>query len=205
MKKNRLMKSILSLSTLVVLAACSIEQNGDIDSESVSGTESIEVISSDMNSTASSSSMGEMMHDDSGEIPEGLLVAENPTYQVGDSVIVNSDHMVGMNGATGVIVGAFDTTVYEVSFNPTNGDARVTNHQWVIQEEITEAKDTKEPLEAGTEVTLEASHMEGMNGATATIESVEDTTVYMIDFEPTTGEDMVRNHKWVTEDELSPK
>ena len=47
--------------------------------------------------------------------------------------------------------------------------------------------------------------MEGMNGATATIESVEDTTVYMIDFEPTTGEDMVRNHKWVTEDELSPK
>jgi hypothetical protein len=205
MKKNRLMKSILSLSTLVVLAACSIEQNGDIDSESVSGTESIEVISSDMNSTASSSSMGEMMHDDSGEIPEGLLVAENPTYQVGDSVIVNSDHMVGMNGATGVIVGAFDTTVYEVSFNPTNGDARVTNHQWVIQEEITEAKDTEEPLEAGTEVTLEASHMEGMNGATATIESVEDTTVYMIDFEPTTGEDMVRNHKWVTEDELSPK
>jgi len=199
------MKSILSLSTLVVLAACSIEQNGDIDSESVSGTESIEVISSDMNSTASSSSMGEMMHDDSGEIPEGLLVAENPTYQVGDSVIVNSDHMVGMNGATGVIVGAFDTTVYEVSFNPTNGDARVTNHQWVIQEEITEAKDTEEPLEAGTEVTLEASHMEGMNGATATIESVEDTTVYMIDFEPTTGEDMVRNHKWVTEDELSPK
>jgi hypothetical protein len=196
MKKNRLMKSILSLSTLVVLAACSIEQNGDIDSESVSGTESIEVISSDMNSTASSSSMGEMMHDDSGEIPEGLLVAENPTYQVGDSVIVNSDHMVGMNGATGVIVGAFDTTVYEVSFNPTNGDARVTNHQWVIQEEITEAKDTEEPLEAGTEVTLEASHMEGMNGATATIESVEDTTVYMIDFEPTTGEDMVRNHKW---------
>lgn len=204
MKKNRLMKGILSLSTLVVLAACSIEQNGDIDSESVSGTESIEVISSDMNSTASSSSMGEMMHDDSGEIPEGLLVAENPTYQVGDSVIVNSDHMVGMNGATGVIVGAFDTTVYEVSFNPTNGDARVTNHQWVIQEEITEAKDTKEPLEAGTEVTLEASHMEGMNGATATIESVEDTTVYMIDFEPTTGEDMVRNHKWVTENELSP-
>ncbi|MFZ2539735.1 MAG: YdhK family protein [Oscillospiraceae bacterium] len=205
MKKNQLMKSILSLSTLVVLAACSIEQNGDIDSESVSGTESIEVISSDMNSTASSSSMGEMMHDDSGEIPEGLLVAENPTYQVGDSVIVNSDHMVGMNGATGVIVGAFDTTVYEVSFNPTNGDARVTNHQWVIQEEITEAKDTEEPLEAGTEVTLEASHMEGMNGATATIESVEDTTVYMVDFEPTTGEDMVRNHKWVTEDELSPK
>lgn len=205
MKKNRLMKSILSLSTLVVLAACSIEQNGDIDSESVSGTESIEVISSDMNSTASSSSMGEMMHDDSGEIPEGLLVAENPTYQIGDSVIVNSDHMVGMNGATGVIVGAFDTTVYVVSFNPTNGDARVTNHQWVIQEEITEAKDTEEPLEAGTEVTLEASHMEGMNGATATIESVEDTTVYMVDFEPTTGEDMVRNHKWVTEDELSPK
>ena len=43
-----------------------------------------------------------------------------------------------------------------------------------------------------------------MQDATATIESAEDTTVYMVDFEPTTGEEMVRNHKWVTEAELSP-
>ena len=165
MYKNRLIKSILGLSTLVLLAACSIDQDGDVDSESVGN------ISSDIESIASTSNMGEMMHDDSGEIPEGLLAAENPTYRIGDIVTINSDHMTGMQGAEATIVGAFDTTVYEVSFNPTNGDPRVTNHQWVIKEEIAEAKDVEEPLEPGTEVTLEASHMEGMQDATATIES----------------------------------
>jgi hypothetical protein len=204
MRKNRLIKSIIGLSTLVILAACSTDQSGDGDSESISRAESVENVSMNMESITSNSGMGEMMHDDSGEIPEGLLVAENPTYQVGDIVTINSDHMAGMQGAQGTVVGAFDTTVYEVSFNPTNGDPRVTNHKWVIKEEITEAKDIEEPLEPGTEVTLEASHMEGMKGALATIESAEATTIYMVDFKPTTGEEMVRNHKWVTEDELSP-
>jgi hypothetical protein len=204
MEKTRLIKSIIGLSTLVLLAACSTDQSGDGDSESLSTAESVENVSMNMESITSNSSMGEMMHDDSGEIPEGLLVSENPTYQIGDSVIVNSDHMAGMQGAQGTVVGAFDTTVYEVSFNPTNGDPRVTNHKWVIKEEIAEAKDVEEPLEPGTEVTLDASHMEGMKGALATIESAEATTIYMVDFKPTTGEEMVRNHKWVTEDELSP-
>ncbi|CZR10543.1 YdhK family protein [Trichococcus collinsii] len=204
MRKNRLIKSIIGLSTLVLLAACSTDQSGDGDSESISRAESVENVSMNMESITSNSGMGEMMHDDSGEIPEGLLVAENPTYQVGDIVTINSDHMAGMQGAEGTVVGAFDTTVYEVSFNPTNGDPRVTNHKWVIKEEIAEAKDVEEPLEPGTEVTLDASHMEGMKGALATIESAEATTIYMVDFEPTTGEEMVRNHKWVTEDELSP-
>lgn len=204
MRKNRLIKSIVGLSTLVLLAACSTDQSGDGDSESISRAESVENVSMNMESITSNSGMGEMMHDDSGEIPEGLLVAENPTYQVGDIVTINSDHMAGMQGAEGTVVGAFDTTVYEVSFNPTNGDPRVTNHKWVIKEEIAEAKDVEEPLELGTEVTLDASHMEGMKGALATIESAEATTIYMVDFKPTTGEEMVRNHKWVTEDELSP-
>lgn len=204
MRKNRLIKSIIGLSTLVLLAACSTDQSGDGDSESISRAESVENVSMNMESITSNSGMGEMMHDDSGEIPEGLLVAENPTYQVGDIVTINSDHMAGMQGAEGTVVGAFDTTVYEVSFNPTNGDPRVTNHKWVIKEEIAEAKDVEEPLEPGTEVTLDASHMEGMKGALATIESAEATTIYMVDFKPTTGEEMVRNHKWVTEDELSP-
>ena len=202
MGKHRLIKNIIGLATLLLLAACSTDQSGDGASESISESESAETVSS-MESTISDSSMGEMMHDDTGEIPEGLQAAENPTYHIGDIVIVNADHMTGMQGAEATIVGAFDTTVYEVSFNPTNGDPRVTNHKWVIKEEIAEAKDVAEPLAPGTEVTLEASHMEGMKGAIATIESAEATTVYMVDFTPTTGEEMVRNHKWVAEAELS--
>lgn len=45
--------------------------------------------------------------------------------------------------------------------------------------------------------------MKDMKGATAQINSAEHTTVYMIDYTPTTGGDKVKNHKWVTEDELS--
>ena len=86
----------------------------------------------------------------------------------------------------------------------TNGGEIEENHKWVIQEEITEAKDQTEVLEPGTEVTLEAKHMEGMEGATATIDSAEDTTVYMIDYEPTDGGETVRNHKWFVGEEFSP-
>lgn len=50
---------------------------------------------------------------------------------------------------------------------------------------------------------MNADHMEGMNGATAVIDSAEQTTVYMVDFTSTSGEE-VKNHKWVTESELSP-
>lgn len=51
-------------------------------------------------------------------------------------------------------------------------------------------------------MTLEARHMEGMEGATATIDDAVTSTVYMIDYQPTDGGEVVRNHKWLTEEEL---
>ncbi len=45
--------------------------------------------------------------------------------------------------------------------------------------------------------------MKGMDGAKAIIDSAEPTTVYMVDYTPTTGGEPVKNHKWVTESELS--
>lgn len=42
-----------------------------------------------------------------------------------------------------------------------------------------------------------------MDGAIATIDSLNQTTVYMIDYTSSNG-DEITNHKWVTEDELSP-
>ena len=108
-----------------------------------------------------------------------------------------------MKGAEATIVGAYDTIAYVVSYTPTTGGEKVTNHKWVIQEEIKDAG--TEEIASGTEVTLEADHMEGMKGATAEIESAEKTTVYMVDYTPTTGGEKVTNHKWVTESELSDK
>lgn len=45
--------------------------------------------------------------------------------------------------------------------------------------------------------------MKGMEGAVAEIDSAEKTTMYMIDYTPTTGGEEVTNHKWITESELS--
>ncbi len=42
-----------------------------------------------------------------------------------------------------------------------------------------------------------------MNGAKASIDSAEQTTVYMVDYTPTTGGEVVKNHKWVTESEIT--
>ncbi|MFP3490988.1 YdhK family protein, partial [Staphylococcus sp. SIMBA_130] len=72
----------------------------------------------------------------------------------------------------------------------------------VIHEELENPDDAA--LEEGTEVTMNADHMKGMDGAVAKIDSAEETTVYMVDFVPTTGGEEVTNHKWVTESELSP-
>jgi hypothetical protein len=144
----------------------------------------------------------EMDHSGSGEVPEGLKVAENPTYEVGSKAMIKDAHMEGMEGAEATIVGAYDTTAYAISYDPTTGGDRVTNHKWVIHEEITNAGE--EPIEVGTEVKVDAAHMEGMQGTTATIDHAEKTTVYMINFTPTNGGEEVTNHKWVTESELAP-
>jgi hypothetical protein len=144
-----------------------------------------------------------MEHSSSGEVPTGLKVAENPTFKVGSQAIVKANHMEGMSGAKATIVGAYDTTAYVVSYKPTTGGEMVKNHKWVIQEEIKNGG--KETLKPGTEVTIEADHMKGMMGATGSIDSAEKTTVYMIDYTPTTGGEMVKNHKWVTESELTAK
>lgn len=143
----------------------------------------------------------EMNHSGSGEVPANLKVAENPTFTVGSEAIILTDHMKGMEGAVATIVGAYETTAYVISYTPVTGGERVENHKWVIQGEIKDAGD--KTLEQGTEVTIEADHMKGMKGAIAEIDAAEKTTVYMIDYTPTTGGEKVTNHKWVTESELS--
>ncbi|MDQ0272775.1 YdhK family protein [Cytobacillus purgationiresistens] len=142
----------------------------------------------------------EMDHSSSGEIPDGLTEAENPTYKVGSTALIKDGHMEGMEGAEATIVGAYDTIAYVISYSPTNGSEKVEDHKWIIHEEIPDAGE--EPLEPGTEIETDAAHMKGMEGATVEIVSAETTTVYMIDYTPTNGGEEVTNHKWVTEDEL---
>jgi len=141
-------------------------------------------------------------HDpDGGPAPSGMKEATDPTYAVGDSVILDADHMPGMDNAEATISGAFDTTTYSVSYTPTDGGTPVTDHKWVVHEELEGHGEA--PLEAGSQVILNADHMPGMKGAEATIDSSTDETVYMVDFEM--GGMEMTNHKWVVESEIQPR
>ncbi len=196
MPKNKWMMGTLSLVAAVTLSACNTGDDmsdGSMDMDNA-------------NEESMSEDSGDMMnmdHSGSGEVPDGLQEAENPTFEVGSQAIIETDHMEGMKGAEATIVGAFDTTAYALTYTPTDGGEPVENHKWVIHEELENPGDA--PLEPGAEATISADHMEGMDGATATIDSAEETTVYMVDFVPTTGGEEVTNHKWVTESELSPE
>lgn len=181
MTRKKFMLFIISLIATLVLAACSSGKGNDNSKEM---------------------DHSEMNHSSSSELPNGIQEAENPTYKVGSTAIINADHMEGMNGADATIVGAYDTTVYSVSYTPTTGEEKVTNHKWVVHEELENAKE--QPYKTGDEVTLAAGHIEDVKGVLATIASAEQTTVYVVDYAPTNGGDKVTNHKWVTESEISP-
>ena len=138
---------------------------------------------------------------DGGPAPTGIAEAADPTYPVGTEVTLTSDHMPGMDGATATISGAFDTTAYAVSYTPTDGGDPVTNHKWVVQEELDGVGSEK--LGAGDTATITAEHMSGMQGAEATIGSATDETVYMVDID--SPEMTMKRHKWVVESEIQPK
>ena len=174
------------LSVAVVLAGCAGD-NADEDSPAGSSQEHGE--------------HGGMDHPaDGGPVPEGMTEATDPAYPVGTEVTLAADHMEGMDGATATIVGAYDTYTYSVDYTPTTGGDPITDHRWVVQEELADAGD--ERLADGTEVTLDAAHMDGMDGATATVASSTEETVYVVDFEA--GGMTMTNHKWVVESEIKP-
>lgn len=203
MVKNKILLGFLSIFAVFLMAACGNGETQPNEDEESQSTETESSSEEEMESDSEGHmehSAGEMSS--SGEVPEDLKEAENPTYAVGSQAIIEAEHMQGMDGAEATISGAFDTTVYTVSYTPTNGEELVENHKWVIHEELEEPGEA--PLEPGDEAVMNASHMEGMEGATATIDSAEKTTVYMVDFVTTDTEEEVHNHKWVTESELTP-
>lgn len=192
--RKRLMTTVVAgvLGGALVFTGCST--GGDQDQATPSTTSQHE-------GHGSSSDSGGMEHPmDGGPAPEGIETAASPTYPVGTEVTLTADHMEGMDGANATIAGAYDTYTYAVDFTPTTGGEPVKDHKWVVQQEIKDAGTKRLP--DGTEVTLEAEHMEGMKGAKATIAFSTDQTVYMVDYEA--GGMKMTNHKWVVESEIKP-
>lgn len=200
MKKNKISILFLSLVLAFTLIGCNnqTETIEETTTAPVEETETVEETDSQESESSHMDHSAEEMSSD-GVVPEDLTEAENPTYPVGSKAIIRTDHMMGMDGAEATITGAYNTTVYTVSYTPENGEP-VEDHKWVVHEEL--ENPGEEPLNPGDEVVLLASHMEGMEGSTATIDSAEETTVYMVDFVTTDTNEQVSNHKWVTEAEL---
>lgn len=203
MKKQKVVLGISSMLLIFLLSACA---NGGEPSQNENADNETETQENVNNSEEESDSTGEMDHSEmnhsGGEVPQGLTEAENPTYPVGSKVILHADHMAGMNGAEATVSGAFDTTVYSVTYTPTTGGEPVEDHKWVVHEEI--ENPSEESYKPGDQVVLNAEHMKGMDGATATIVTANQTTVYMVDYTDEETGEQITNHMWVTEDELSP-
>lgn len=191
------MKKSTTLTTIAaIVAAGSLALSGCSSPDEDESTHH----SQDQTQTESASSESHAHAADGGQPPEGIKKAADPKYAVGDDVVLTADHMEGMEGADATISGAFDTTTYSISYTPTDGGDPVTDHKWVVQEEL--ENPGKPPLKEGTEVVVEADHMPGMKGAKATIDSSTDETVYMVDLDM--GDMTMTNHKWVTESEIQP-
>ena len=157
-------------------------------------------VSASASSMSSKMSTGMEHKMDGGPAPAGMKKAENPKYAVGSTVKLTADHMPGMKDSTAKIVGAYTTHVYAVDYEPISGGPKVTNHKWVVQEELEGVGDKK--LAKGDTATMTADHMPGMKGAKATIASETDETVYIVDYDMN-GMTM-KNHKWVVESEIQP-
>lgn len=201
-------KTLIPLSTLILLLSACGANDGQDDAqpeENPTGEEQQydRDESNDPYEMHDSDDRSDMhnMHGGSGEVPESLKAAENPEFPVGSEVVMHADHMPGMDGVKATVTGAYDTTAYSVTYTPTDGGKPVEDHKWIVHEELQNPGDA--PLEEGTTVTLEADHMPGMDDAEAIIESAKQTTVYMVDFVSAESGEEVKNHKWVTEDELS--
>ncbi|WP_238479197.1 YdhK family protein [Fructobacillus papyrifericola] len=150
-------------------------------------------------SSSSSMNMSSMKMDES--LPTNLKTAENPKYPVGSAITLEADHMTGMKGAEGTVAAAYDTKLYEVTYQPTNGGKKVTGHKWLTKDDFKDMKDHKK----GDKVTLESEHMANMKGAKATITKVVDGPAYAVNYQPTNGGDMVKNHKYLVESEIKAR
>lgn len=133
--KKKWFIGLVSIISAITLAACGTNQDeGTNNNENDKATSQQEETNTDKEKNSKEES--EMEHSSSGEVPENLKEAENPKYEVGSKAIIEADHMEGMKGAEATIKGAYDTTVYMVTYTPTDGGEKVENHKWVTEDEL---------------------------------------------------------------------
>ncbi|MCE5048400.1 DUF1541 domain-containing protein [Staphylococcus equorum subsp. linens] len=176
--------SFIILASGLVLSACSNGSGEEKDSKDQKHEEHME-------------------HKSENKVPEDMESTEESKFKKDDEVTITAGHMSGMKNAEATVKGAYETYAYVVSYTPTNGVEKVSNHKWVVNEEVADAPENG--FKKGDTVKLEADHMPGMKGAEAKIDDVNKTTVYVVDYRSTENDKMVKNHKWMTSNELKSR
>ncbi|MCF1686064.1 YdhK family protein [Tetragenococcus halophilus] len=139
-----------------------------------------------------------MQHVESGDLPENIKEVENPKYPVGTTVELLTDHMSDILHAKAIVDGVYDTTVYSVTYSDTNTNDQIADHKWVVDGEVI----YNGSVDVDDQVTILDKLMDGMQGATATIERITTEPVYMIDYYSSDHGRWVKNHQWIVESAL---
>lgn len=132
------------------------------------------------------------------KLPKGLKKDNHAKFHVGQKVTLKAKHMSGMYNAKATVAGVYKTDLYEIDFMPTNGAKMVKNHKWVVASELK----AKGALKAGKKVTVLADHMYDMKGAKGKIVKVHKGPAYVVTFKDTKTHMVIKNHKWLTQQEL---
>ncbi|MGQ2283334.1 DUF1541 domain-containing protein [Apilactobacillus kunkeei] len=206
MKKRNIITS-LSVATLSLSLLSGVVASAD----SMSNMHNMSSMKMDKKSTKKSSKkmnmkhsmMNGMMMDGlkmkmNSKLPKGLKKDNHAKFHVGQKVTLKAKHMAGMYNAKATVAGVYKTDLYEIDFMPTNGGKMVKNHKWVVASELK----AKGALKAGKKVTVLADHMYDMKGAKGKIVKVHKGPAYVVTFKDTKTHMVIKNHKWLTQQEL---
>ncbi|WEV45290.1 YdhK family protein [Streptococcaceae bacterium ESL0687] len=199
MKKHNFLQAGLVLLVALSLGACANKNESKDTSSDMSSSSSMSQMDS-MSSSGMSMDETSKMNMNGSAAPADLKNAVNPKFPVGSEITITADHMPGMKGASGKVVGVYDTKLYTVDYMDTEDHQMVTNHKYLIADEI------KGDLTVGSKITLEADHMTGMKGAEGAIVAISDGPAYMVDYTSNdSSKMMVTNHKWLSQSEIESK
>ena len=81
---------------------------------------------------------GDPVKDHKWVVHEELDNPGNAPLETGTEVVLNADHMPGMKGAKATVDSSTDETVYMVDVE--TGDMTMTNHKWVVEDEVQPAQ-----------------------------------------------------------------
>ncbi|KRK09862.1 hypothetical protein FD11_GL000432 [Ligilactobacillus pobuzihii E100301 = KCTC 13174] len=96
-----------------------------------------------------------------------------------------------------------DSSHKESSDDQSHSSQKMKMHHGSNSQKDSSLKKAKDPkYKAGSKVKLSADHMKGMKNANATIVNAYDSKLYAVDYKPSSDKKVVKDHKWVTNDEI---